>query len=70
MFGIGLWEIAGIVVVLLVFMRPQDIPAAVRKLGRLYGRLTSMSGKLRMEIDRGIREAQQEDEQSSGEKEP
>ncbi len=67
MFGIGLWEIAGIVVVLLVFMRPQDIPAAVRKLGRLYGRLTSMSGKLRMEIDRGIREAEQEDERSSGE---
>lgn len=69
MFGIGLWEIIGIVLVLLVFMRPEDIPAAVRKLGRLYGRLTSMSGKLRMEIDQGIREAQKEDEQSSEEKE-
>lgn len=60
MFGIGLWEIFGIVLVLLVFLRPADIPAVVRKLGRLYGRLNAMSGNLRMEIDRGLREAERE----------
>ena len=60
MFGIGLWELAAILVVLLVLTRPGDAPALMRKLGRLYGRFTAMSGTFRREIDAGIREGEKE----------
>lgn len=60
MFGIGLWELAVILVVLLVFTRPADAPQFMRKLGRLYGRFRAMSGTFRREIDAGIREGERD----------
>ena len=36
MFGIGFSELAVIAIVLLVMIRPEDLPAFFRKLGRLY----------------------------------
>jgi len=38
-FGIGLWEIVAIVLVAVVLIRPRDLPALLRRLGRGYGRL-------------------------------
>ena len=60
MLGIGLWELVVIIVVLAVFLRPQDIPRALRKLGRLYGKLTSLSSGLLREVESGRREAEAE----------
>ena len=37
MFGIGFSEIVIIMLVVIVFVRPTDLPAFTRKLGRLYG---------------------------------
>jgi Sec-independent protein translocase protein TatA len=38
MFGIGFTEIIVIVIVLLVFMKPEDLPSTVRMIGKLYGK--------------------------------
>jgi Sec-independent protein translocase protein TatA len=59
MFGIGIWEFVGIVVALVVFLRPEDVPKALNKLGRLYGKLTRMSREWTGEVKRGM---QSEDE--------
>jgi Tat protein translocase TatB subunit len=39
MFGIGFSELVVIVLVLIVFVRPDDLPAIVRKLARIYAEL-------------------------------
>jgi len=39
MFGIGFSEIILIALVAIIFIRPEDMPAALRRLGRAYGKL-------------------------------
>lgn len=46
MFGLGVWEIALICVALLVFVRPEELPRVMRKVGRLYGRVTGSSRRI------------------------
>ena len=46
MFGLGVWEIALICVVVLVFVRPEELPRVMRKLGTLYGRVTGSSRRI------------------------
>ena len=46
MFGLGVWEIALICIVVLVFVRPEELPRAMRKLGTLYGRVTGSSRRI------------------------
>ncbi|MHB0898051.1 MAG: Sec-independent protein translocase subunit TatA/TatB [Spirochaetales bacterium] len=41
MFGIGFSELAIIALVLIVMIRPNDMPAFFRKMGRLYGQIKS-----------------------------
>ena len=41
MFGIGFSELAIIALVLIVMIRPKDMPAFFRKMGRLYGQIKS-----------------------------
>jgi len=41
MFGIGFSELAIIALVLIVMIRPTDMPAFFRKMGRLYGQIKS-----------------------------
>lgn len=36
MFGLGVWEICLIFIVVIIFVRPNDLPSFVRKMGRLY----------------------------------
>ena len=61
MLGIGLWELAAIVVVLFIFLKPEDIPKALRALGRLYGRFTAMTGGFTRAVEEGMREAEREE---------
>ena len=39
MFGIGFSEIILIALVAIIFIRPDDMPAALRKAGRAYGKI-------------------------------
>jgi sec-independent protein translocase protein TatB len=39
MFGIGFSEIVLIALVAIIFIRPDDMPAALRRLGRAYGKI-------------------------------
>jgi len=36
MFGIGLWEIVAVFAVIIVLIKPADLPVFIRNLGRLY----------------------------------
>jgi len=39
MFGLGLWEIVIIIVAVLIFIKPEDLPGFFRKIGRIYGQI-------------------------------
>jgi Sec-independent protein translocase protein TatA len=54
MFGIGLGEIAVVLAVALVLIKPEDLPALFRRAGRLWGELRAMSDKAR-DVARDIR---------------
>ena len=43
MFGLGIWEIALLCIALLVFVRPEELPKVMAKLGQWYGRVTGSS---------------------------
>jgi len=42
-FGLGIWEIALLCIALLVFVRPEELPKVMGKLGQWYGRVTGSS---------------------------
>jgi Sec-independent protein translocase protein TatA len=50
MFGLGVWEIAMICIVVLVFVRPEELPRVMRKLGTLYGRVTGSSRRIMRQL--------------------
>ena len=56
MLSFGIWEIALVVTVALVFVGPERLPTMVRFLGRQYGKLMRASNELRraflLEADR------------------
>jgi Sec-independent protein translocase protein TatA len=56
MFGLGLWEILAIVVIVLVVINPKDWPKIVRRIGAVYGKLT----QLHTSMMRMIREVEAE----------
>ena len=64
MLSFGLWEIALVVTVALVFVGPGRLPTMVRFLGRQYGKLMRASNELRrafiLEADRVDSEARAE----------
>lgn len=43
MFGLGIWEIVLLCIALLVFVRPEELPKVMGKLGRWYGRVAGSS---------------------------
>ena len=43
MFGLGIWEIALLCIALLVFVRPEELPKVMGKLGQWYGRVSGSS---------------------------
>ena len=42
MFGIGFGEILVVLLIAIVFIRPEDLPKFLRNAGRLYGQLKRM----------------------------
>lgn len=39
MFGFGFSEIVTIIIVVIVFLNPKDLPRIVRTIGRIYGKI-------------------------------
>ena len=69
MFGLGFWEIVAIIVVVVVVVRPRDLPSFVRKLGRIYGRILDLHRlftKTMRDAERQIRGEAHEAPQESG----
>ncbi|HEY9053271.1 MAG TPA: hypothetical protein VIO60_00490 [Rectinemataceae bacterium] len=56
MFGIGFSELAIIALVLVVFIRPDDLPAFFRKMGKIYGQLKRAYGEITAVKDQFLRE--------------
>ena len=56
MFGIGFSEILVIVVVLLIFVRPEDLPKFIRKAGHLYGKAKKMYNEIMQIKDKILQE--------------
>ncbi len=56
MFGIGPWEIVVIAIVALIFIKPSDLPAVLRKVGRFFAELRS----LRDDVTRSLSEVERE----------
>ena len=45
MLGLGFWEIALISIIVLIFVRPEELPRVMRYLGKFYGRITGNTEK-------------------------
>lgn len=52
MFGLGIWEIVIIIVAILIFIKPEDLPGFFRKVGRIYGQIRQYN----REISKKLRE--------------
>ncbi|MBN1697897.1 MAG: twin-arginine translocase TatA/TatE family subunit [Spirochaetales bacterium] len=52
MFGLGIWEILLILMAVIIFIKPEDLPGFFRKAGYLYGNLR----RYNREVTRKIRE--------------
>ena len=62
MFGLGLWEIVAIVVVAVVFVKPDDWPKMLRSFGRLIRQMRSVSKSLQESMNEpDKREGQEKD---------
>ena len=63
MFRLGFWEVVTILVVIVVFVRPQDLPRFARNAGKVYAKirafyrdLSSLPERVEDEIARSARE--------------
>ncbi|MBN1412267.1 MAG: hypothetical protein JW969_15585 [Spirochaetales bacterium] len=73
MFGLGIVEILIIVLVAMVFLKPEDLPGAFRKLGKFYAQLTQMKNSVvnsikEIEVESNVRtvDPSEEGEKESG----
>jgi sec-independent protein translocase protein TatB len=60
MFGLDFTEILVIVVVALIFLKPEDLPKVFRRLGQFYARITGMKNSMvnslkEMEVNNTVR---------------
>jgi Sec-independent protein translocase protein TatA len=62
MFGLGIWEIALLCVALLVFVRPEELPKVMGKLGQWYGKVTGSSRYLMRQFQEPFEAADDEPE--------
>ncbi len=56
MFGIGFSELAIIALILVVFIRPDDLPAFFRKMGKIYGQVKRAYAEITNVKDQFLRE--------------
>ena len=54
MFGLGLFEIIIIAVAILLFVRPEDLPKFMYRLGKFYGRLQALYNDFKNQVQRVI----------------
>jgi len=66
MFGIGLWEIIAIAVVALIFVKPDDIPDLLHKVGRWYQKIAQFN----RDVKAVLRTAEERVESSRAERKP
>jgi Sec-independent protein translocase protein TatA len=75
MFGLDIFEILIIAAVALIFLKPEDLPRAFRRLGKFYAQVTGMKNSLvnsfkEMEEDANVKNASPEgDDQDKKDKE-
>ncbi len=50
MFGLGLWEIGIIALIVVLFVKPSELPRAARTVGRVVRRVQTMSARARAEM--------------------
>ena len=63
MFSLGLSEILIILVVMIVFIKPEELPEFFRKIGRLFGELNRMKNELKK-----LAETKSEEDKKNGDK--
>jgi len=51
MFGFGLSEFIVIVILLIILVKPEELPSVMRKIGEIYGQLRRISTQLIDEIE-------------------
>ena len=56
MFGIGFAEVIVIFLVMIIFIRPEDLPKTLRSMGRIYGKFKLMYKEVMDTKDQIIRE--------------
>ena len=54
MFGLSVWEIGLICIIILVFVRPEELPRVMRKIGNLYGKATGSSRRMMQNLQTNI----------------
>ena len=69
MLGLGFWEIALISVMVLIFVRPEELPRAMKYLGKFYGRITGTTEKFYQNLKYSAKSNYEKDlsEQTQGE---
>jgi len=74
MFGIGIWEIVVILVVVMIFVRPDDLPGLARKAGVIVGRLRKayhdLTDMIKMPDDKEDPGARTNKDSNNNDKEP
>jgi len=50
MFGLGLWEIGIIALVVVLFVKPSELPRAARQVGRVVRRIQTASARAKAEM--------------------
>lgn len=69
MFGIGFGEILIVLLIAIVFIRPEDLPKFLRSAGRLYGQIKKMYNEVIQAKEKIIKEMDEEsaaDEREKG----
>jgi Sec-independent protein translocase protein TatA len=46
LFGLGIWELIIIFIVVILFVKPEDLPKFFKKVGKLYGELKKYNDDL------------------------
>lgn len=62
MFGIGFWELIFLLLIALLILGPERLPAVARKLGYWSGRARMVADALRRQIEREVDEVRSPDD--------
>ena len=66
MFGLGLWEIGIIALVIVLFVKPSELPRAARTVGRVVRKVQTASARAKAEMRQLGAALEQADQERSG----